>query len=187
MTTGFPILKTKRLLLREFLPSDAAAVFEIFSYEGVTRYHNVDTMTSLEQADEIVASRMRLFPNRWGVRWALTLNEQTETVVGSCGFYLANKEFRSAELGFELHPSFWRRGLMSEAINAVLNYGYSDDFFFALNRLQALTNLENTASINLLMKFGFKEEGILRAYGFWNERFHDLRIFSLLRSEWQAR
>jgi ribosomal-protein-alanine N-acetyltransferase len=185
MTTGFPVLATKRLVLREFQSSDAPAVFDIFSYEGVTRYHNVDTMTSLDQAEKIVANRMRLFPNQWGIRWAITHREAGNPVIGSCGFYMANQEFRSAEIGFELHPDYWRQGLMTETLSAVLNLGYSERFFFELNRVQAFTSLENTASINLLLKFGFQLEGILREYGYWKDRFHDLRIFSLLRREWR--
>jgi ribosomal-protein-alanine N-acetyltransferase len=96
---------------------------------------------------------------------------------------MANKDFRSAELGFELHPEFWRQGLMTETLSAALNFGFGKHFFFELNRLQALTSLENDASINLLKKFGFQSEGILREYGYWNGRFHDLRMFSLLRRE----
>lgn len=184
MTEGFPTLTTKRLVLREFQSSDASAVFEIFSYEGVTRYHNVDTMTEIEQAEKIVAGRMRLFPNQWGVRWAITHRDDVDTVIGSCGFYMANKEFRSAEMGFELHPEYWRRGLMTETLAAALNFGYSDRFFFELNRVQSLTSLDNIASINILKKFGFQPEGILRDYGYWNHRFHDLRMYSLLRREW---
>lgn len=187
MTVGFPTLRTKRLVLREFQPSDASAVFEIFSYEGVTRYHNVDTMTSPDQAEKIVANRMRLFSNQWGARWAITHREDGDTVIGSCGFYMANEEFRSAEIGFELHPGYWRQGLMSETLSAVLNLGYSERFFFELNRVQALTYLENIASINLLKKFGFQPEGILREYGYWKDRFHNLRLFSLLRREWQEK
>ena len=187
MAAGFPTLATKRLVLREFQPIDAPAVFEIFSYEGVTRYHNVDTMTSLDQAEKIVANRMGLFPNQWGIRWAITHRDDGGTVIGSCGFYMANEEFRSAEIGFELHPDYWRQGLMTETLSVVLNLGYGERFFFDLNRIQALTSLENLASINLLKKFGFQPEGILREYGYWNNRFHDLRIFSLLRREWQEK
>lgn len=187
MTEGFPTLTTERLVLREFKPSDAPAVFEIFSYEGVTRYHNVDTMTSLDQAEKIVARRIRLFSNQWGVRWAITHRDDVHIVLGSCGFYMTNKDFRSAEIGFELHPDYWRRGLMSETLTAALNFGYSSRFFFELNRVQALTSLENIASINLLKNFGFQPEGVLREYGYWNERFHDLRMFSVLRKEWQEK
>jgi ribosomal-protein-alanine N-acetyltransferase len=184
MTAGFPTLRTSRLVLREFTPTDAPAVFEIFSYEGVTRYHNVDTMTSLDQAEKIVSARMALFPNQWGVRWAITWIEDADKVIGSCGLYMANKEFRSAEIGFELHPDYWRLGLMSEALTAALNFGYSDSFFFELNRVQALTSLDNIASINLLKKLGFHPEGILRDCGYWDHRFHDLRMHSILRREW---
>ena len=72
---------------------------------------------------------------------------------------------------------------MTETLSAVLNMGFSERFFFELNRVQALTSLENIASITLLQKFGFQHEGILREYGYWNNRFHDLRMYSLLRRE----
>ena len=74
---------------------------------------------------------------------------------------------------------------MSETLNTVLNLGFSERFFFELNRVQALTCLDNIASINLLQRFGFQPEVILREYGYWNNRFHDLRMYSLLRREWQ--
>jgi len=90
-------------------------------------------------------------------------------------------------MGFELHPDYWRRGLMTETLAAALNFGYSDGFFFELNRVQALTSLDNIASINLLKKFGFQPEGILREYGYWNHRFHHLCMYSLLRCEWQEK
>ena len=72
---------------------------------------------------------------------------------------------------------------MSEALGAAINFGYSDDFFFFLNRIQALTNLDNFASGALLRKLGFQEEGILRQFGHWKGESHDLKVFSLLRDE----
>ena len=75
---------------------------------------------------------------------------------------------------------------MQEALTAILNFGYSQRFPFHLNRIQALTFLENEASIRLLGKLGFQEEGVRRAYAFFKGSFHDLRCFSLLRADWES-
>lgn len=53
-----------------------------------------------------------------------------------------------------------------------------------VNRLEAFVLLDNERSSQVLNKLGFVEEGILREYGFWKERFWDMRCFSLLKREW---
>jgi len=183
----FPILNTERLLLREFREADAQAVFDIYSQERAVRYLNSDIMHSLEEAAEKVDIRIDMFKNRRGIRWAITLADQQHAVIGSCGFYDLNRHWSSCEVGFEIHPRYWRRGLMTEALRATIDFAYSDRFYFQLNRIQALTYLNNQASIGLLRKLGFQEEGVRREYGYWKDRFHDLRCFSLLRREWAAR
>ncbi|NJP19736.1 MAG: GNAT family N-acetyltransferase, partial [Hydrococcus sp. CRU_1_1] len=57
--------------------------------------------------------------------------------------------------------------------------------FLELNRIEAMVMLENLASMKLLNKLGFSEEGILKEYGFWKGKFHDLRIFSLLKKDYK--
>lgn len=180
----FPVLKTERLVLREFQAADAQAVFEIFSQASVAKYINTEIMHSVEEAAKKVSDRIDLFRNEQGIRWGITLPGQEDTVIGSCGFYLLNRHWFSCEIGYELHPRYWRRGLMTEALTAIINFGYSDSFFFRLNRIQALTYLESGASIGLLKKLGFREEGIRREYAYWKNQFHDLRCFSLLRWDW---
>ena len=182
----FPVLNTERLVLREFRGADAQAVFEIFSQDSVTKYLNTEIMHSLDEAAKKVSSRIDMFRNEQGIRWGITLAGQEDTVIGSCGFYLLNRHWFSCEIGYELHPRYWRRGLMTEALTAAINFGYSNRFFFALNRIQALTYVESEASIGLLRKLGFQEEGIRRAYAYWKNQFHDLRCFSLLRREWAS-
>jgi len=68
----------------------------------------------------------------------------------------------------------------------MLAYCFGETFEFRLNRVEALTYIAHVASIGLLVKLGFQEEGIRREYGFWKNEFHDLRSFSLLRREWQG-
>ena len=180
----FPILQTERLSLREFQPAYIQAVFDSFSQEKVTKYINRGPMQSIQEAEELVEIRTSLFKRGIGIRWAITTIDDPEKYIGSCGCYKFDQANRSMEIGYDLLPDYWRQGFMTEAVKAMLNFVYSEAFFFHLNRIEALTYVDHLASIGLLKKLGFKEEGIRREAGFWENQYHDLQSFSLLRYEW---
>lgn len=182
--TDFPIIETGRLILREFRTSDAQAVYDIFSRDAVTMHYVFEAMRSVDEARKLVKARIGAHAKGTGIRWAIVLRDQGDTVVGSCGYYSPNRAFHSVELGYDLHPQFWRRGIMTEALAAIFDFAFGDAFIFHLNRIEALTELDNEASIRLLTKLGFQEEGIRRQYGYWKDEYHDVRSFALLRSEW---
>jgi ribosomal-protein-alanine N-acetyltransferase len=180
----FPILQTERLSLREFQPADIQAVFGSFSQEKVTKYINRGPMQTIQEAEELVEIRSSLFERGIGIRWAIAAIDDPEKYIGSCGCYKFDQSNRSMEIGYDLLPDYWRQGFMTEAVKAMLNFVYSEAFFFHLNRIEALTYVDHLASIGLLKKLGFKEEGIRREAGFWENQYHDLQSFSLLRNEW---
>jgi [ribosomal protein S5]-alanine N-acetyltransferase len=187
--TEFPTIVTERLLLREFASSDANAVLEIFSNDNVTEFYDLDSFTSLDQASNFVKTRISLREEggKRGFRWAICMKSEPDVVIGSCGFHAVNKSFSSIEIGYELNQSYWGKNLAYEAVDAMLNYCFTENFPFPINRVTASTNLDSIRSIKLLSKLGFQEEGILRQYGYWKNQFHDVRLFSLLRSEWKAK
>ncbi|WP_372827708.1 GNAT family N-acetyltransferase [Polaromonas sp.] len=176
---SFPPLSTQRLVLREILPHDAEDIFGIFSDAEVMTYYDSQPMTSLQEAKAMIDRFAALRQNDSGCRWGLTL-KGSDKIVGTCGIFGRNKAFFSAASGYELSPPCWGSGLMAEALAAVLAYAFDH---LGLNRIQATTNLDNHRSIRSLVKLGFKEEGILRQWGFWKDQFHDVRCFSLLKCD----
>lgn len=182
----FPALQTERLCLREFQPADARTLFDSFSQEKVTKYINRGPMQSIQEAEELVEIRTSLFKREIGIRWAITPLDDPAKFIGSCGCFKFDQSNRSMEIGYDLHPDYWRQGIMTEAVKAMINFAYSEVFFFHLNRIEALTYLDHSASIGLLIKLRFKEEGIRREAGFWENQYHDLMSFSLLRHEWMS-
>ena len=180
----FPTLQTERLYLREFQPMDSRAVFDSFSQEKVTKYINRGPMQTIQEAEKLVEIRTSLFTRGIGIRWAIAPIDAPEKFIGSCGCYKLDPSNRSMEIGYDLHPDYWRQGIMTEALTTILGFAYSDAFFFHINRIQALTYVDHAASIGLLKKLGFKEEGIRREAGFWENQYHDLKSFSLLRCDW---
>jgi len=83
----------------------------------------------------------------------------TPHIIGTCGYTRWNQENRFALLGYDLARDCWRRGLMSEAVAAVLRFGFEH---MALHRVEATVVTGNTASATLLGRAGFEREGVLR-------------------------
>jgi ribosomal-protein-alanine N-acetyltransferase len=113
------------------------------------------------------------------------LREQEDLVIGSCGFFNLTEAGHMAELGYDLHPDCLFKGFMSKAVRAMIEIAFSDARFH-LNWIEALTYLEHSASVNLLLRLGFQEEGVQWEYGWWKGQAHDLRNFSLLRRAWRV-
>ncbi|MEM1395135.1 MAG: GNAT family protein [Cyanobacteria bacterium P01_H01_bin.150] len=166
-------------MLREVKKSDVNAIFKHFSDKEVLKYHDLEALTNLEQAKELIKSFYEKFHNQQMIRWVIAKKENN-TIIGTCGFHNWFQKSFQAEIGYELSQAYWRKGIMTEALTAIIKFGFEK---MELNRIAATVMLENTASMKLLKKLGFVEEGILRDYGFWKGEFHDLKMFALLKKE----
>ena len=178
----FPELDTTRLQLIEVTPEHGPALFHILSNADVTRFYGMDPLREQEDALQIIESFKQTFDSRQGIRWGMVIRD-SGTFIGTIGLNHLSLYSKKAEIGFELDPAHWRRGYAAEAIEAVLTYAYET---LGLYRMGAVTFLENRASIQLLTRIGFEEEGMLRGYLFQGGTSHDGRIFSLLKPDYQV-
>ncbi len=179
---AFPQLETNRLILREILPGDAGALLHIFGDDEVTRYFGMTTFTSIEQAQQLIKGMTERFKNKVRIRWGITLKGE-HMVIGTCGYPDWDRSQHLGAIGYDLASAYWRKGIATEAVTALLKFGYEN---MALNRIEALVMQENIASIQLLRKLRFQEEGILRGRGFWKGEFHDLKLFAMLKKDFVA-
>jgi len=176
---AFPQLETDRLILREIRPGDAEALLRIFGDDEVARYYDIAAFTSLEQAQQLIQGMAERFKNKARMRWGITLKGEN-LVIGTCGYPTWHKSQYLAEIGYDLARAFWNKGITTEAVAAMLKFGFER---MALHRVEAMVMPKNTASMKLLSKLGFQEEGILRERGFWKSEFHDLKLLALLRRD----
>ncbi|MEO1297694.1 MAG: GNAT family N-acetyltransferase [Cyanobacteria bacterium J06636_16] len=180
-SVSFPCLETKRLRLRPATEEDAEAIFTIFSDPKVTQFHDLDVFSRLEEAIWVIERRAKGFESGRGIRWGIVL-KQSNHLIGSCGFSW-DRDTNAAEIGYELASQFWRQGIMSEALQAILHYGFeTKEMQFVVAEIM----LENLASRKLLKKLGFESQGVLEARGFWKEAHHDLEQFMLTRQKFAA-
>ena len=91
-----------------------------------------------------------------------------------------DRKAKFGEIGYESHPDFWGRGLMTEALRAVVACGHQ---VFRLNRIEAWTLPGNIASDRVLEKAGFTYEGTLRQRSWFKGAFHDFRMFGRLAND----
>lgn len=179
---SFPQITTPILFLRRIQPWDVQALFGILSDHEVTRYYDDIPFTDLSQAGDQIEAWEFGYRNRRCIRWGITL-KQDPALVGSCGYYGFHTRHLRAGIGYELARPFWRQGIMTEALGAILDLGFGA---IGLNRIEAVVMPENKGSIKLLEKLGFCQEGILREYEHWGDKgFSDLCMLSILRSAWK--
>ncbi len=177
----FPELETERLKLIQITQEHVKSFYEIMSRDEVTKYYGMDSLQSMDEAAQIIDSFASTFNSNRGIRWGIVSKEQNE-LIGTLGLNNLNRKSRKAEIGYELHPSYWNKGITSEAVHKVISYSFNE---LALHRMGAVTYPQNEPSILLLQKFGFVKEGVLRGYLYQNNHSHDALVFSVLQSEWK--
>jgi [ribosomal protein S5]-alanine N-acetyltransferase len=178
--TRFPILETERLRLREMVESDAQAIFAIRGDYEVTKLNIGAAYTDITQALDLIRGMADSYILRDDVRWGITLKPDN-TVIGMVGFNYWNRTDNRGSIGFDLNRAYWRQGIMREAVEAVINFGFDE---MLLNRIEADASIYNTASVNLLTSLGFQQEGVQREQYYEDSTYHDLVLFGLLKREW---
>lgn len=179
---GFTALETERLKLAEIGQQHKEDIYSIFSRGDVMQYYGTDKFTDPEQAAAIIQSFSKGFDSGMATRWGIILKESGE-LVGTIGIHNWNKRVGRAEIGYELHPDHWRKGIAKEAVHAVLDHSFNELGIF---RMGAVVFPENEVSLGMLEKIGFQKEGLLRAYLHQGGRSHDSFMLSLLKTEWKV-
>ncbi|WP_096187879.1 GNAT family N-acetyltransferase [Evansella halocellulosilytica] len=175
----FPLLETKRLLLRKVNKEDAKSILNYLSDKEVVKYYGLAPFKSINDALDEISWYQSIQSNKTGIRWGITLKEQG-IVIGSCGFHnIVSQHFRT-EIGFELSKDQWGKGIAVEAVEAIIRYGFERMNF---NRIEALIEPPNLSSQKLVEKMGFIREGLLRNYEFTCGKFDNLYMYSLLKQD----
>lgn len=174
----FPEMETERLLLRSITPQDADAIFAIFADDEVTRYYDLYTFETIDEAAELIDYMDEAFETERQVRWGIA-RKQENRLLGTLGFVWL-REYR-AEIGYDLARAHWGEGIMQEALTALLELAFDT---LELNRIEALVIPGNRRSTTLLGRLGFRREGTLREYDHFKDKFQDLEMHALLRRDW---
>ena len=153
-----PSIATERLVLRAITPSDASALFAIFSDEQVMRFWSSAAMVSIEEAEALAREIDALGRARTLLQWGIVVKDDPG-LVGTCTLYRWERRHRRAELGYALRRDVWGRGYATEAVTGVLRFAFDA---MGLHRVGADTDPRNAASARVLERLGFEREGVQR-------------------------
>lgn len=175
----FPRLKTERCTLRKEEENDSYDIFELYSNEDVVKYMEFEPFDSVEDAVNEMQWYQKIFKEQAGLRWMIE-DSESKKVIGTCGFLNYEKTHNRIEIGYDLIPSFWGKGIMTEVLKCIMDFGF---LTMKLNKIEAKVEPENEASIRLMYRLGFHKEGVLRQHEFEKGKYVDLAIFSKLKGE----
>jgi len=178
--SAFPVLTTARLRLRQMTAGDAAAIMAIFGSAEGLRYLNNDPTDTPEKAAGLIDWLNGEFERKEGVTWGITQTGD-DTVIGTAGTYGWDQDNRRVDIGYHIQPAQWGKGYATEAAQAGIGWSFEQ---LQVHRIQADCTDGNAGSERVLLKCGFKVEGIWRESCWEHGRFVDIKQFGLLRREY---
>jgi RimJ/RimL family protein N-acetyltransferase len=179
---SFPTLSTERLLLRQFLPTDAPRIRELAGAKEIAAGTLLPHPYEDGTAEEWIATRQKYFEAGTALYFAITL-AQGQAMIGSIGLDIVESH-KHARLSYWLGVPYWNRGYCTEAVAAVLGYGFRQ---LELNRIYSPHFLGNDASGRVLQKAGMTYEGRMREHYLRFNRFVDLELYGMLRRDFIQR
>ena len=178
--TGTQRLETHRLILRRYRIEDAEDMFSNWASDPeVTRFLTLPTHTSADVTRYVLNDWISKYEDGGFFNWAIEWKE-TGSVIGNIAVTVLHEETEAAELGYCMSRAFWGRGIMPEALRAVMDYLFDT---VGLNRIEASHDVNNPKSGRAMEKAGLKLEGILRGYGRNNLGICDVVIRALTKGE----
>jgi ribosomal-protein-alanine N-acetyltransferase len=166
-------------VLRALTPEDADALLGIFADADALRYWARPAFTGRNDVDDLLREIADGLEDGELLEWGI-VRPQDDRVLGTATLHRIDAEHRRAELGYALARAAWGRGYATEALRAVVRYGFER---LDLLRIEADVDPRNVASIRVLERLGFRHEGHLRARWIVGGEIQDSWIYGKLRTD----
>ena len=177
---NFETIETSRLHLKGVSPDQMKYIFNNLSKSEIKNIlgHRTEEDFLKEEYKHINGYSCY---NRSFMLFLLTYKE-SDRIIGRCGLHNWNIEHNRAEIGYIMEEdSYKRKGLMTEAVKAVIDYGFRKR---KLNRIEALVGVGNIPSLRLMEKFHFIQEGVLKQHYHITDNYVDSVLFSKLYKDY---
>ena len=172
----FKDLESERLLLRQITSDDVNEVFELRSNPEIMKYIPRPLVTTTDEAMAHVKMIQEKIEANEGINWAITLKGNPK-MIGIIGHYRIRWEHFRSEIGYMLLPAHQGKGIITEAVQLLIYYGFNE---MKMHSLEAIIDPNNDASAKVLEKNNFVKEAHLIQNEFYDGKFLDTIIYSLL-------
>lgn len=176
----FPTLNTERLTLREVTDADLDQLFEMLSDEEVAKYDYFYPLKSKSEAKKFIERYHTELVESEEITWGIALKE-TNRLIGTCCLGDFDERAQRAEIGYAIVRAEWGKGYAAEAAKALIDFGFCT---MNLNRIEATITPGNDASVRVLEKLKFIQEGIVRERDFIKGKLEDGIIMAMLKRDY---
>ena len=178
---GTRLLETDRLILRRFKPGDAEDMFKNWAADSeVCKFSSWNPHKDVRETEKIVGDWINAYTNDNCYNWAIELKGVGE-IIGQISVMNIDERHRSCSIGYNVSRFYWGKGIMTEALKAVITYLFKE---IGINRIEGRHNTANPASGMVMQKAGMKLEGVMRQAKIdKNGEFYDLAVYSILKSD----
>ncbi|WP_296683890.1 GNAT family N-acetyltransferase [Flavobacterium sp.] len=176
----FPNLETNRLNLRRLTSADVNEILALRSNPEIMKFIPRPLMKTKEEALEFISVMDTNVNNNNVINWAITTKED-DRLIGMIGFYRMKPENYRAEVGYILSAEFHGKGIITEALERVIQFGFEE---MGLNSIEAVIDPENFGSEKVLLKNNFVKEGHFKEHTFFEGKFLDSVFYSLLKKNY---
>jgi [ribosomal protein S5]-alanine N-acetyltransferase len=173
----FHNLETARLLLRQITPEDVYEVFALRSNAETMKYIPRPLVKNNNEALEHIKMIEDKIEKNEGVNWAITIKGNPK-LIGIIGHYRMRWEHFRSEIGYMLLPEYHGKGIITEAVKLMIDYGFNQ---MGMHSLEGIIDPANTASARVLEKNGFVKEAHFIENEFYDGKFLDTVIYSLVK------
>lgn len=177
---GTKKIETDRLILRRFTIDDAEDMYNNWASDSeVTKFLTWPPHVSVDMTKMLLNDWISKYEDGGNFNWAIQYKE-TGTVIGNTSVVKLNESIEAADIGYCMSKVFWGRGIMPEALRAVMDYFFDE---VGLNRVAASHDVDNPKSGRVMDKAGMKLEGVLRQAGKNNQGICDEVWYSIIKSD----
>lgn len=174
------IIETERLMLKGYTPQAMTAIFRNYPKKEIVEILGIRTEEEYLKEKNKEANGYASY-NRSFILFLL-IEKASNIIFGRCGLHNWNVEHNRAEIGYHIvDENFKRKGYMTEAVSAVIEYAFME---LKLHRIEALVGTHNIPSLKIIEKHNFVKEGLLRQHYFIAGKYEDSVVFSKLYAEY---
>ena len=179
---GTQTIETPRLILRRAIREDAEPMFRNWSSDPkVTKYLTWPAHSNIAVSEMVIGSWLQEYEKDSYYQWMIVLKELGEPI-GSISVVRQNDRVEEAEIGYCIGCRWWHRGIVSEALTAVMRYLFEE---VGMNRVAARHDPNNPNSGRVMRKCGMIYEGTARSADRNNQGVCDAAHYAILRSDWK--
>ena len=181
---GTQVIETERLILRRFRVEDAQAMYDRWASDPeVTRFLTWPPHADADVTRRVIESWMAEYDKTDYYQWAITVKALDDLPIGSISVVSHDDDVRKAEVGYCIGRAWWRQGIASKALEAVIAFLFGE---VGMERVESRHDVNNPNSGRVMEKCGMRKEGVRRQSDWNNQGIVDCCMHAILRDEWEG-